>query len=103
MIKINEFNGLRGEEYIHFRFSFLINFAMGFIMFLIRASETNFYRKLFCRYKKQNLDNSVSNDIKTVFCYNPDRKLFRKKSTSNCYYSQKYEFGIHVLYSIRID
>jgi hypothetical protein len=66
MIKINEFNGLRGVEYIHIEYSFLINIGMGFIMFLIRASETNFYRKLFCKYKQQSLDSSSSNDIKTV-------------------------------------
>jgi hypothetical protein len=71
MIKINEFNGIFEHEYIRLEYSFLINLAMGFIMFLIRASETNFYSKLFCTYKKQNLDSSTS-DIKTVNIVNLD-------------------------------
>ena len=49
--KINVFKVLLGyEPDFYLQHSILLNLFMGFIMFLIRASETSFYNKIFCRY-----------------------------------------------------
>lgn len=64
----NKINGLlyksddENFRFIQFELSEMCSVIIGFVMFLIRASETNFYSKLFCRYqnkKKNNLDQSI--------------------------------------------
>ena len=74
LVKINEIRGLSYKEFQYKEFAFLINLSMGFIMFIIRATETNFYRRILCRNLKKNinLDNSIDNNNKTVYKHNLD-------------------------------
>lgn len=62
--KLNELYVLLDKEPIMVEYSILINLSMGFVMFLIRASETNFYNKLFC-YRLGGDRNKSSLDITT--------------------------------------
>jgi hypothetical protein len=60
-IKINEIILLLGGEAGHVRASFLVHLSMGFVMFLIRASETNFYKIICCN--KTDLRSSLNNTV----------------------------------------
>jgi hypothetical protein len=53
--KLNEFLVMFGNkhEIISLDVGIIINIFMGFIMFLVRVSETNFYYELFCFAKKK--------------------------------------------------
>jgi hypothetical protein len=59
-MKINEFFRLLDKDFISYE-CFLIAFGMGFVMFLIRASETNIYKRLCC--KMNNADNDPNKSV----------------------------------------
>jgi hypothetical protein len=61
-LKLNEFVILLDWSPFYRRISMIIHMSMGFIMFLIRASETNFYNRIFCRKaaeKRTTINNSL--------------------------------------------
>jgi hypothetical protein len=61
--KINVFMVLLGyEPNFYLKFSIHLNLFMGFVMFLIRASETNFYNKIFCKCSSNTKSVDVSRD-----------------------------------------
>jgi hypothetical protein len=100
-IVVNEILVLSGRKPILVKPSFLVHLFMGFIMFLIRASETSFYKILCCRKyeNRQNLNQSNS-ESRVIINLILGRNFFREKSAFNNYYFEKYEFGIYVLYFI---
>jgi hypothetical protein len=62
--KLNAFYTIIGKERIWIKESIVINLSTGFIMFFIRASETNFYWRLTCKSRGKGGNSDMSIDEK---------------------------------------
>lgn len=103
--KINVFMTLLGHTpRFYLEIGILSNLFMGFTMFLIRASETHFYNKIFCRFSSGNRDSlNATRDKSRPSEANEDSNFFDSDEPLTAIISRNMnlEFMCCILYGLR--